>query len=463
MERDLDWSVIVLIGLGAVLANIGLRVPLASVAVSGTLLAALLLVIVTRRPSGHLAWFAILLATGLASLLAIRDSMWVASTASVASAALMGLLAADALAPAQRRPWLRAFVTGVTSSFEVGPSLRHVFATIDRDRTGLGWAHASVAAVSVAVAVVLGAILASGDPVFAAILTSVEVTPEASHLTVSLLMVVPFTILTTIAMTANRSPISSSDGDERWRLESRTAVWSVAAVLVVWCVIQVWVAAGGAEAVLENEGLTAAEYARQGFFQLVAAAAVALAILNGAHRLSRRGVEPDPSQRVPAVVIGASLGILIGATFARLAFYIDKFGLTMLRLAVATFLAWLLIMTVLSVVRALGIRRQTNWLPTAAVASAAGLALLFGAVDPEARVAEFNLHRAEDEGTEVDLAYLLTLSDDVRPVLASYDWERRQNGRPPEITPWLCIPARPTDFGVLGWNRARTITLDVNC
>jgi hypothetical protein len=140
----------------------------------------------------------------------------------------------------------------------------------------------------------------------------------------------------------------------------------------------------------------------------------------------------------------------------------DAFGLTMLRLSVATFLAWLAVMTVASVVRAWGVGADRDRWPSAAVLTAGVLAVVYGAADPEAYVLQMNLLRA-DSVDEVDLEYLGWLSDDARLAALDYDWSQFEDGRPAEIDRWLCDGQSDRGLGILGFNRAHAEVEELSC
>ncbi len=216
---------------------------------------------------------------------------------------------------------------------------------------------------------------------------------------------------------------------------------------------------GGARHVIEGQGLTVAEYARQGFFQLVAVAALSLAVLNVTHRFLDH-LPGRFARRGPAAVIGAALMVLVVATFARLAYYMDAYGLTMLRLAVATFLGWLALMTVLSVARSLGVAPGRSWLQSATVLSAAAVAVAYAWANPAAIVARANLARITDRSPAatarpLDVPYLFRLGPDARGPIADFDWSA-VGGRPDSVARWLCADGEPTaGYGILGWNHAR--------
>jgi hypothetical protein len=83
-----------------------------------------------------------------------------------------------------------------------------------------------------------------------------------------------------------------------------------------------------------TSGLTYAEYARQGFWQLLAAAALALVVVKGATVLA------GPRTPAERLLLRALLGLLcvltiviVASSFHRLRLYESAFGLTRLRLA----------------------------------------------------------------------------------------------------------------------------------
>jgi hypothetical protein len=304
------------------------------------------------------------------------------------------------------------------------------------------------------VLLVIGGLLASGDAAFAWFVGSLLVWSWLGHVVVAGFMAVVASIVALSAARSTPEPAGDVFGP-RLRVEALAATWAVAVVLTVWCGLQLVIARGGAAAALDEQGLTAAEYAREGFFQLVAVAAVSLTVLNLGHRLARAELRPDRAQRVPAVVIGLTLGVLIIVTFSRLAYYVDAFGVTMLRFSVATFLSWLAVMTALSVARSLGAGQGRNWLPTAAVLSLAAFAVAYGTINPEALVASTNLGRAETVD-DLDTRYLAMLSSDARPTVARFDW-RQLGGRPDEVTDWLCRRASG-GYGPLDWSSSTSWT-----
>lgn len=189
-------------------------------------------------------------------------------------------------------------------------------------------------------------------------------------------------------------------------------------LFLAFVAVQVTVLFGGHDHVLETAGLTYAEYARQGFWQLIAAAALTLVVVAAAVRVAHVRSAAD---RILFRVLLGTLCVLTIVTVAsalhRLHLYEDAFGLTRLRLAAETFswgLGGLLVLVLLAgAVRA--VRREL--LRIALVGVALGL-LAFSFSNPDGRIAERNVDRWRHTG-DLDVAYLQGLSADAAPALAA--------------------------------------------
>ncbi len=458
------WIVLV-----AVVANFALRLPAASLATSLTFLGLLALLALSGRLRSTTSRAGAGVAVIGAVLFVTRDSVWVSAMVLGAEVGLVGLLAADGLSVGQRRPWVRSAHSALEAAHDLAPWMAKTGSPLSAWSSGRLLSGLRSVAVGLFIVVVLASLLASGDAAFGWLLSGFDVASLTGHLVLITIMVLPVCVVALTAARARPDTGGQHRTSGRYQTEARAALWAVTATLGVWCGMQLVLAFGGADRVLSEQGITPAEYARQGFFQLVAVAAGSLVVLNGAHRLGRSGFDPDRGQRVPAIGIGAALSVLFVVTFGRLTFYIDAFGLTMLRASVATFLAWLALMTVLSVGRTIGVHVDKNWLPTAAVLSASIFAVGFGAADPEHRVAEANLARVGSSGDGVDGAesagldtdYLTQLSADAKPAVAGFDWAA-YGGRPDHVTSWLCEARKSAGYGILGWNRARDLAADLD-
>jgi hypothetical protein len=163
-------------------------------------------------------------------------------------------------------------------------------------------------------------------------------------------------------------------------------------------------------------GLTIADYARGGFFQLVVVAALVIPLLLVAATLVRRDAARDWKVfRLLALVMIALVAVMVVSAFQRLALYVSMFGLTEDRVYATAIVVWLAIVFALLIGTVLR-RRDAGFALAALVAGWAVLAAL-DFVNPQALIVGVNADRAV-EGAAFDWAYAKRLDADATPALA---------------------------------------------
>lgn len=173
----------------------------------------------------------------------------------------------------------------------------------------------------------------------------------------------------------------------------------------------------GGRDTLARTGMTFAEYARRGFFELVAVACLSVGLLWALACVTRR----ETPRRALAfngaagALVLLVLGMLASAAL-RMWLYEQAFGFTLLRLLTLSFMAWLATILVLLLAALLRdrLRLFTLGLPAAAGAYVLAMALL----NPDAMIVRENLDRYR-AGGDLDVPYLLTLSADAVPALVA--------------------------------------------
>jgi len=181
-------------------------------------------------------------------------------------------------------------------------------------------------------------------------------------------------------------------------------------------VVQVRYLFGGAGHVEASVDLTYAEYARRGFFELVAVAALVLPVVLGLNWLLPR--ESRTARRTFGL-LGAGLVLLLFVVMAsageRLRAYTGEFGLTQVRLYAAALMVWLAIVFGWLIVTVL--RDRPNRFVFGALA--AGFATVAGlnVLNPDAFIVRTNLARMGER--PFDAAYALSLSPDATPTLVA--------------------------------------------
>ncbi len=127
-------------------------------------------------------------------------------------------------------------------------------------------------------------------------------------------------------------------------IEINVALGLISALFLCFVAIQLPHFFGGHEHVRNAANLTYSEYARQGFFELTAVAALSLAMLVGSATVMQgTSQQARRAYKVVSGVLIACVGVIIASALHRLSLYIDTYGVTPARLYAAWFIAWLAI------------------------------------------------------------------------------------------------------------------------
>jgi hypothetical protein len=186
-------------------------------------------------------------------------------------------------------------------------------------------------------------------------------------------------------------------------------------LFVAFVAVQASVLFGGHRHVLDTAGLTYAEYARQGFWQLLGVSALTLLVLSVALRKAARATAGDRlTVRVLIGTLCATSIVIVASAIHRMWLYQQAYGFSTERLMVITIELWLGAVFVL--VAACGVRMSAGWLPRAVLVAGAVALLGLAAVNPERLIADRNIDRYQQTG-QLDGEYLQNLSPDAGPAL----------------------------------------------
>lgn len=314
------------------------------------------------------------------------------------------------------------------------------------------------AIVAVPVLIVFTTLLASADDVFANFLLLDDLPTVVSH--VFLTVVVSILLFGFVSRAAHVTPTPSNPRNIRvlGPVEVTMILGSLATLFAAFVATQVVVAAGGAQHVLETEGLTQSEHARDGFFQLLWVAGLAAALVGGLRAV--RIVEPEKGRDrfTPLALVTLALTLVIAyVSSRRLGLYVESFGLTPLRFWALAGTAGIALLIVTYGVSISGWRSDTDWFPGVAIVVAAMFTLGLNVVNPDVRVAEYNMGRS----AAVDVDTLASLSDDaIETMLGAIGTLAPLDGE--QLGEQLCRrPDRQASFGVFEYNAARVGADDV--
>ncbi|MGH7533137.1 MAG: DUF4153 domain-containing protein, partial [Gemmatimonadales bacterium] len=267
--------------------------------------------------------------------------------------------------------------------------------------------------IAVPIVVVLGALLAAGDPAFAAVVGRVDLQTLISHLFL-------WGFFAWITAGYLRALVVRPEGPDAGLLtrprfgvvEVRTVLVSVGILFALFVAVQLQALFGGAAFVSAESGLTFAEYARQGFFQLVAVGALTLGLLVAIDW----GNGLAGGVRALAWGILALLGLILASAGYRMALYLSFYGLSTTRLYAAMAIGWIAVAAVWFGVTVLRGRRD-RFVIGALIAACVWLAVL-DVGNPEGFVVDVNVGRAV-AGASFDAEYMTRLSADAVPALVA--------------------------------------------
>ncbi len=274
--------------------------------------------------------------------------------------------------------------------------------------------------------IVIIELLSSADQIFS------QVIGEACHklfgqivfspnvFLVILLMIVGFFGIYSFfsALALRNMPQYASSLTKKNPLIAVTFLSMVAVVYVIFCGIQVmFLFTGG---MLLPEGYTYAEYARQGFFQLMFVCSFNLILVVSCIAV----FEENKALKTLLLLCSGCTYVMIASSAFRMVLYIHTYHLSFLRVLVLWFLAML---AVLMAGVAAAVTHPQFGLFRYCVAVVAVFYLVFSFGRTDALIAEYNVaHMGRDISYE-DLQYLTRLSMDVVPVLSRFTFEH-ENG-----------------------------------
>ena len=196
--------------------------------------------------------------------------------------------------------------------------------------------------------------------------------------------------------------------------EIETVLIALNAVVGLFVAIQFRYLFGGANLVQGTTGLTYAEYARRGFFELLTVVAISVPILVAMNGLLHRERRMD--QRIFRCTAGlfiVQLFIVAASAIERMRLYVDFFSLSPLRLYALAGMAFLV--GVLALFLGTTLRGRPDRFAFCSLTWLATVVIGLNVLNPDAVIAKYNLQ--DRPGQRVDVALLASLSSDATPVL----------------------------------------------
>jgi hypothetical protein len=330
------------------------------------------------------AWWAF--AAALALMPALRSSTWVV----VPDVIVAVVFASVAIGGGRRWGELGASAATVGARLPLGVPLAGRAASVARG--GVALRGLVIAAVLLAVFVPL---LMSADAAFSELLG--DAIPNLDRPVERGLVAVLFAAVGGALLFAPLpAPAARPPRRTLARLDWALPLTALVVLLGAFVVLQLATLFGGRSHVVDTAGLTYAEYARSGFAQLLAVAALTLGVVAAARRWARDG---GTLLRVLLTALCLLTLVVLASALKRLGLYEEEYGFTRLRFAAHAILLWLGALFVLV------LAARQSFVPRGAVAITAAAVLLFALADPDRRIVQHNLDRYEHTG-KLDRDYL---------------------------------------------------------
>jgi hypothetical protein len=352
--------------------------------------------------------------------LMVRASPWLLWPDLVMSFALLGLAASLSVRGSLMDLGIAELMArSIHGMMHAAAGAAFIFKPLRRMRMRLGVVAPLARGLLIAapIAILVAGLLAAADPVFASFF---NLNFDLGQLMTDVVFVAIGSLVAAgLLRFAAAEPITRVDGPT-WRLGSTEGlvVLSVLdAIFATFAAAQALAATGAAGETLRTAGITYADYARSGFFQLLWVAGITAVVLILFSRIT--GFTERRTKRAFLVLAQVAIVLtvlIVFVAFRRLSLYEEAYGFTMLRLYSHIFAVWIAIVFLFLAAETAGLFPRRRWLVGATSISAMALLLALNLVNPEAIVVNLNIDHSRITH-KMDPQYLAELSSDATTTL----------------------------------------------
>lgn len=197
------------------------------------------------------------------------------------------------------------------------------------------------------------------------------------------------------------------------RIESSILLGSVNVLFFIFILVQLTYLFGG-EGNISAQGFTYAEYARKGFFELVAVAIISFLLLFTTEKYI---VRKNTGHTLMFIILSSTLILqiilIMVSAFTRMSLYEQAFGFTTLRLYTHVFIIFLAVVFALLLYK-IHVDKRENAFAFHIFISIVMFLTVMNFINPDMFIARKNIERFNTTG-ELDILYLSYLSDDAIP------------------------------------------------
>ena len=205
----------------------------------------------------------------------------------------------------------------------------------------------------------------------------------------------------------------NSKGYSVEHIESSILLGSVNVLFFVFILVQLTYLFAG-ESNISAQGFTYAEYARRGFFELIAVSIVSLLLLWSTEKyIVKKETNHALGFKILSTALVVQVILIMASAFTRLSLYEEAYGFTTLRLYSHAFIILLAVVFCLLLYKIYKDRRENTFAFRVFVSIALFLAVM-NFLNPDTFIARRNIERFAATG-QLDIFYLSRLSSDAIP------------------------------------------------
>ena len=196
-------------------------------------------------------------------------------------------------------------------------------------------------------------------------------------------------------------------------IESSILLGSVNVLFFIFILVQLTYLFGG-ESSISAQGFTYAQYARRGFFELIAVAIISLLLLLITEKyVTKKETDHALGFKILSTALIVQVILIMASAFTRLSLYEEAYGFTTLRLYSHIFIILLAIVFCLLLYKIYKDKRENTFAFRVFISIVLFLAVV-NFLNPDAFIARRNIERFTTTG-KLDIYYLNRLSDDAIP------------------------------------------------
>jgi hypothetical protein len=285
------------------------------------------------------------------------------------------------------------------------------------------WAVVRGLFIALPIVALLAILLSSADPVFGDWLKTIlnlDKLPEYLFRAFYVAMITSFLVGVFLHAILPTGETRKPDTQQAWMkpflgwTETGIILGAVDLLFLAFVFIQVRYLFGGTANINET-GYTFADYARRGFFELVAVAVISMGLYLGLHTVSKREKRSSNAGfTILSVLLMANVLVILASSLQRLMLYEDAYGFSRLRTYTHVFIFFLAALILVTIVLEL-IRRRGHF-ALALLVTSLGFSATLAVMNVDGFIAQKNISRAA-AGEELDVPHLVSLSADAVPVL----------------------------------------------